>query len=52
MISFKLKNAGETYQQLVNTNKLEWKTMEIYVDDMITNLENNIQHLVKMFRIL
>ena len=38
VISFGLKNAGVTYQRLVNKifKPLIWRTIEVYVDDMIT----------------
>ena len=40
-IPFDLKNAGATYQRLMNTmfKDLIRKTMEVYVDDMLVSAE-------------
>ena len=48
--SFGLKNAGATYQRLVNKMFEEFlgKTMEVYIDDMLVNSimdEDHIRHL-------
>ena len=43
---FGLKNARVTYQKLVNrmfTSQLE-RTMEVYVDDMLTKLVTSSKH--------
>ena len=56
-MSFDLKNAGATYQQLVNkvfTNLIE-KTMEVYVDDMLVKSlqkEDHVTHFREMFTLL
>ena len=49
-MSFGLKNAGETYQRLVNGmfKDLIEKSMEVYVDDMLVKSKmagNHIEHL-------
>ena len=54
---FGLKNAGATYQRLVNLMFKEeiGKTMEVYVDDMLVKSkteEQHIEHLNKCFCIL
>ena len=56
-MSFGLKNAGATYQRLVNKifEPLIVRTMEVYVDDMITKLKNpnkHVKHLVETFGLL
>ena len=54
---FGLKNAGATYQRLVNRmfKDLIGKSMEVYVDDMLVKLKtagDHIEHLNQMFNIL
>ena len=56
-MAFGLKNAGATYQRLVNEifAKLLGKTMEVYVDDMLVKslqAELHIQHLEETFQML
>ncbi|XP_031268343.1 uncharacterized protein LOC116126804 [Pistacia vera] len=56
-MSFGLKNAGMTYQRLVNkmfANQIG-KTMEVYINDMLVKskvVESHIEHLGEMFNIL
>lgn len=57
VMPFGLKNAGATYQRLVNKMfcELLGKTMEVYVDDMLVKslrAEDHIQHLKESFEIL
>ena len=57
VIPFGLKNAGATYQRLVNRmfQKQIGVTMEVYIDDMLvksTIAELHIAHLFKAFQIL
>ncbi|XP_022876923.1 uncharacterized protein LOC111395145 [Olea europaea var. sylvestris] len=57
IMPFGLKNAGATYQRLVNKifTGLIGKTMEVYVDDMLVKsleAENHIVHLNNTFQIL
>ncbi|CAA0827440.1 Unknown protein, partial [Striga hermonthica] len=57
MMSFGLKNAGATYQRLVNKMfaTLIGHTMEVYVDDMVVksvHASDHITHLQDMFAIL
>lgn len=57
VMTFGLKNAGATYQRLVNKifKLLIGKTIEVYVDDMITkskDLAKHIMHLQKTFELL
>ena len=57
VMSFGLKNAGATYQRLVNRmfQKHIDTTMEVYIDDMLvksTTAELHIAHLSKAFQIL
>ena len=52
-----LKNAGATYQRLVNKmfNEYLGKTMEVYIDDMLVislKKEDNVKHLEECFAIL
>ena len=54
---FGLKNAGATYQRLVNAmfKTQIGKTMEVYVDDMLVKskeAKNHIEALDEMFQIL
>ena len=54
---FGLKNAGATYQRLVNKmfQDLLRKTMEVYVDDMLVKsmrAEDHIDHLKQSFEVL
>ena len=57
VMPFGLKNAGATYQRLVNkmfAEQLE-KTMEVYIDDMLVkSLEavNHVEHLQQTFSTL
>ena len=57
MMPFGLKNAGATYQRLVNKlfEPLIGKTMEVYVDDMIVKSRTDVDHnhdLRKTFNML
>lgn len=57
VMPFGLKNAGATYQRLVNRMfaNLLGKTMEVYVDDMLVKsleTEDHIEHLTGAFEIL
>ena len=57
VIPFGLKNAGATYQRLVNIifKSLIKRTMEVYVDDMITKSKNPneyVEHLEETFGLL
>ena len=57
VMPFGLKNAGATYQRLVNRmfQKQIGKTMEVYIDDMLvksTTAELHIGHLSEAFQIL
>ena len=54
---FSLKNAGVTYQRLMNMmfKDLIGKSMEVYVDDMLVKSKiagDHIEHLNQMFNIL
>ena len=56
-MSFGLKNAGATYQKLVNMmfNDQIGKTTEVYMDDMLVKsrmVENHVEHLTQMFNVL
>ena len=44
---FGLKNAGATYQRLVNKmfNKQISRNMEVYVDDMLVKSKEELSHL-------
>ena len=44
---FKLKNAGATYQRLMNKmfSKQIGKNMEVYVDDMLIKSKEELAHL-------
>lgn len=57
VMSFGLKNAGATYQRLINKifKPPIGKTMEVYVDDMITKSNvpaEHMMHLKKTFELL
>jgi len=57
VMPFGLKNAGTTYQRLVNKMfaKQSGHTMEVYVDDMLVKSKkatDHIAHLDKMFHVL
>ena len=57
VMPFRLKNAGATYQRLVNRmlQKQIGTTMEVYIDDMLvksTTAELHIAHLSEAFQIL
>ncbi|KAJ9547608.1 hypothetical protein OSB04_020151 [Centaurea solstitialis] len=57
VMPFGLKNAGSTYQRLVNMRFKEHlgRTMEVYIDDMLVKSERSIdhvQHLKQSFDIL
>ncbi|KAL2248676.1 UNVERIFIED_CONTAM: Retrovirus-related Pol polyprotein from transposon [Sesamum indicum] len=57
MMPFGLKNAGATYQRLVNRmfGDLLGKTMEVYVDDMLVKSkrsQNHIEDLAQAFSIM
>ena len=47
VMPFGLKNAGATYQRLVNKmfNKQIGRNMEVYVDDMIVKSKEELAHL-------
>ena len=47
VMPFRLKNAGATYQRLVNKmfNKQIGKNMELYVDDMLVKSKEELAHL-------
>ena len=54
---FDLKNAGVTYQRLVNEmfKDLIGKSIEVYVDDMLAKSKttrDHIEHLNQMFNII
>ena len=56
-MSFGLKNAGTTYQRLVNMMFKEQigKTMKVYVDDMLVKSKvasDHVAHLTDTFKIL
>jgi len=57
VMPFGLKNAGATYQCLVNAmfKRQIGKTMEVYIDDMLVNSKRAVDHienLAEMFAIL
>jgi len=57
MMPFELKNAGAMYQRLVNKvfKPLIGKTIEVYIDDMITKSvkeANHVQDLEETFKLL
>ena len=47
VMPFGLKNAGSTYQHLVNMMFIEHlgRTMEVYIDDMLVKSEKSIDHI-------
>ena len=47
VMPFRLKNAGATYQRLVNKmfNKQVGRNMEVYVDDMLVKSKEELTHL-------
>ena len=47
VMPFRLKNAGSTYQRLVNKmfSKQIERNMEVYVDDMIVKSKEELAHL-------
>lgn len=49
-MSFGLKNAGAMYQRLVNKifKLLIGRTMEVYVDDMITKSKDPTEHMMHL----
>ena len=50
---FDLKNAGATYQRLVNSMFAEQigKNTEVYVDDMLVKSKHVDQHITNLFEI-
>ena len=57
VIAFSLKNAGATYQRLMNPMFVEYlgKIMEVYVDDMLAMslmAEEHVGHLKKVFEVI
>ena len=50
VMSFGLKNAGATYQRLVNMMFREQigKTMEVYVDDMLIKSKTTADHIAHL----
>ena len=57
VMSFGLKNAGATYQRLVTKmfRPLLWKTMEVYIDDMLVKSKerpDHVEHLQETFELL
>ena len=57
VMPFGLKNAGATYQRLVNKmfQKQIGASMEVYIDDMLVKsvkAEHHIDHLAKSFQVL
>ena len=54
VMPFGLKNAGATYQRLVNRmfQKQIGATMEVYIDDMLVKDDLHIAHLSEVFQIL
>ena len=53
-MSFGLKNAGATYQRMVNKvfKELLGSTMEAYVDDMIVKSQEKESHVEKLAQLL
>ena len=57
VMSFELKNAGATYQRLVNKmfQKHIGASMEVYIDDMLVKsikVELHVDHLPESFKVL
>lgn len=57
VMPFGLKNAGATYQHLVNKMfaKQLGKTTEVYIDDMFVKSKSSsqhVEHLAEMFKVL
>ena len=57
VMPFRLKNAGATYQRLVNRmfQKHIRASMEVYIDDMLVKsvkAELHVDHLAKSFQVL
>ena len=57
VIPFGLKNAGATYQRLVNKMFVDYleETMEVYIDDMLVKsllAEQHMDHLRQAFELL
>ncbi|CAA0810559.1 Unknown protein, partial [Striga hermonthica] len=54
MMTFGLKNAGATYQRLVNKmfSRLIGHTMEVYVDDMLVKSEQASDHIAHLSEVL
>ena len=54
VMPFGLKNAGATYQRLVNKmfSKQIGRNMEVYVDDMLVKSKKELAHLKEMFATL
>lgn len=52
--SFSLKNAGTTYQRLVNSMFIDQigRSMEVYVDDMLVKSRRSTSHLEDLSKIL
>ncbi|KAJ9547211.1 hypothetical protein OSB04_019754, partial [Centaurea solstitialis] len=50
VMPFDLKNAGSTYQRLVNMMFKEHlgRTMEVYIDDMLVKSERSIEHVAHL----
>ena len=50
MIPFELKNAGTTYQRLVNKMFKEQikRNIEVYMDDMLINSEVTLDHIADL----
>ena len=57
VMPFGLKNAGATYQRLVNKMFANYlgDTMEVYIDDMLVkslHVEQHLEHLCQAFEVL
>ena len=54
MMLFGLKNAGATYQRLVNAMFNDWirKAMEVYVDDVLVKSKETRDHIDHLRQIL
>ena len=53
-MSFGLKNAGATYQRLVNKMFYQHlgKTMEVYIDNMLVKSLKSIDHISQSFYLI